>query len=304
METTTTRIIKFVVFSAPLVPSLVCSVYILLCVVYEQNLRRRANHVMIVIIIVELLELMCDLVPIALPYLYTGHVYSTSICLYWMTANYALQGMASWLMAWASIDRYLLIFHYRLRSSFVRHGVPLIGLCSFVTVWYACLTLTHPCEDNWFDGSQFLCGGPCFGTSLIVVTIDWILIVLIPAVLIVVFSLLLLGRAMDQKCRRRPGFQPRSFTWRQNRKLLVQLLAISITFLVTQIPLVLFTLVHLLGSPGFLIDVTLIWLYYTPYLIYLVTPFAYIATTKECRTRIWAWRSRVEPAVVIMGSRS
>src|SRR5690349_3134646 len=109
LETSLTRTIKLILFSIPLGPSLICSVFIIMCVIRERNLRRRSNHVMIFIIVIDFVELMCDLVPISLNYFHTGHVLSLSICHYWVIGNYLLQGISSWLMAWVSIDRYLLI---------------------------------------------------------------------------------------------------------------------------------------------------------------------------------------------------
>jgi hypothetical protein len=70
-----------------------------MCFIRERNMRRRANHAMIAIILIDFLKIMCDLVPISLSYFYTGHVRSLSICLYWATENYTLQAISSWLMA-------------------------------------------------------------------------------------------------------------------------------------------------------------------------------------------------------------
>jgi hypothetical protein len=254
---------------------------------------------MISIIVIDFLELMCDLVPITLHYFATGHVYSISICRYWVTGNYALQGISSWLMAWASIDRYLLVFFSPTRNTYLRHDIPLMGVCAFVVGWYTTLTLTHSCSNNWFDGTQFLCGGPCFSTDIRTVTADWILIVLLPTLLIVVFNSLL-GRIIIKKYRQRVNFNNRSFTWRKNRKLLAQLLSIIFVYFVTQLPLAIFSLVRLFGPAEFLINISLIWLFYTPYLIYIIVPFAYIATTKECNKRICLRWYQVNPVVIAL----
>jgi hypothetical protein len=87
LETPATRTIKLVLFAVPLGPSLLCSLYIMVCLNYEPHLRLPANHAMLAIIVISFLEIVCDLVPISLPYLYTGHVRSVSICLYWVTEN-------------------------------------------------------------------------------------------------------------------------------------------------------------------------------------------------------------------------
>ena len=298
LETPLTRMIKFVLFSAPLGPSLICSLYIIFCFFHEDNLRRRPNYVMIAIIVIDFLELIADLLPITLFFLYNGHVYSLSICLYWVTGNYTMQGISAWLTAWASIDRYLLIF-FRNQNTFLRHDLPILVIFIFLIIWYLIVTLTHPCRQDRFDGNEFLCGGPCFNDNVVTATADWIVIVLLPALLIAVFNCLLLIRVLMQKHRRRTGLVRRTFSWRKKLKLFIQLLSVSLVYLIAQVPLVMISLVHLFGPTNFLIDISHIWLYYMPYLIYIVTPFAYVATTKECQKYFRKWRNRVEPVAMM-----
>lgn len=293
IETALTLTVKKYLFGIPLIPSLLCSMFIFISAIYNRNLRRRTNRIMLLIIFVDFIELLCDLVPISLYFFATGHVYSLSVCHYWASGNYLLQGISSWLMGWASIDRYLLIFHSQIRDTVFRHELPIIILCTFVTIWYIVLTLTYTCTKTWVDGQKFLCGGPCFDAHISMVTADWILIVLLPTLAIVIFNALLLIRVLIQKCHRLPGATNRSFAWRQNRKLIIQLLSIIIVYAITQCPLAIFSIIRLLGPSNFLIDVSLIWLFYTPYLIYLIVPFAYVATTKECQRGLSTAYNRV-----------
>ncbi|CAF0752155.1 unnamed protein product [Adineta ricciae] len=287
IETSLTRTIKLILFAIPLGPSLLCSLHIMICIACKHKLRHRTNHVMISIIIVDFIELTYDLVAITMPYLKTGHIYNLSLCFYWVTGNYALQGISAWLMAWASIDRYLLIFCHRLLSTFTRCDLPLIIIHGFVILWYVIITITHPCTENWFDGTRFLCGGPCFNMYSVTAMADWILIVLMPAMILIIVNLLLLVRIFVQKLWLRSSFNNRRLQWRKTANLLIQLLGITIVFLITQVPLAILCLVQIFLVPDFLIDISHIWLYYMPYFIYMTTPFAYIVTTKECRTRIF-----------------
>ncbi|CAF3932229.1 unnamed protein product [Rotaria sp. Silwood1] len=206
-------------------------------------------------------------------------------------------------MAWASIDRYLLIFYSRHPNTFFRHDVPILSVFAFVVVWYIVVTCTHSCSTNWLDGTQFLCGGPCFNNNIGISTADWILIVLLPTLLIVVFNALLLGRVIFQKRQRVSVFDNRLFKWRKARKLLFQLISIIFAYLITQFPLAIFSLVRLFGPADFLIHVSLVWLFYTPYVIYIIVPFAYVATTKECKKRICGSQYRVHPIVIRVDNR-
>lgn len=303
IETPLTRKIKLILFSVPLGPSLLCSLYIIICCIHNRNMRRRSNHVMILIITIDFIELMCDLVPISLNYFHKGHTFSISVCHYWAVGNYLLQGISSWLMAWASIDRYLLIFMPYNQDTFLRHDAPLLGVSFSVIIWYIIVTLTHSCNKTWLDGYHFLCGGPCFNDNLWLVTADWILIVLLPTFLIVVFNALLLGRVILQDWGQWSLFNSRSFMRRKNKMLIIQLLSVIIVYLVTQFPLAIFSIVRLLGPSNFLIDVSLIWLFYTPYLIYIFVPFAYVATTKECQKYLRKPKQRVRPVILAISYR-
>ena len=285
LETRTTRIVKFSVLLLLDVPSVLCSLFIFFCFLREQRLRRWQNHAFVSLTVCNFLITATEL-PITLAFLRTGHVQAArdSFCYYWIFINYALSGVSLYLMAVASLERYILIFWSRQlhRIVFCRrlvHYVPLVSALTFSTIWYAALLVLHPCAaGTTFDYTSFVCGGACYQSSRVWATLDWILSSLTPVLLIICLNSLLLGQVVLGKRHIR-----QALTWRKTRKMVIQLSATVFLYLITQIPLGIISVISQFGpmSDG-LSYVTFVWLYYLPYCIYLMSPFAYVLTTKEC----------------------
>jgi hypothetical protein len=278
LETPTTRTVKFVVFLLLDIPSVLCSLFIFFYFLREQQLRRWQNHAFASLTICNFLITTIE-VPLTLTYFRTGRV-----CFYWIFANYTLSGFSLYLMAVASLERYILIFWSRqlhrtaLRRRLV-HYIPLVVPMAFVTIWYTALLVLRPCSTNTgFDYTSFVCGGACYQSNRVWATVDWILTSLIPVFLIICLNSLLLGQVVLEKRHVR-----QALTWRKTRKMVIQLSATVFLYLVTQIPVAIISVISQFGpmSDG-LSYFTLVWLYYLPYCIYLLSPFAYVLTTKEC----------------------
>ena len=285
LETPTTRALKFVVFLLLDIPSVLCSLFIFFCFLREQQLRRWQNHAFVSLTICNFLITTAEL-PITLTFFRTGRVQlgSASFCFYWIFANYTLNGVSLYLMTAASVERYILIFWSRqLHRTVVRrrlvHYVPLVFALAFAITWYAALLGLYPCAtDIVFDYHLFLCGGACYQSNRVWATLDWILVPLTPVLLTVCLNSLLLAQVVLGKRHIR-----QALTWRKTRKMVVQLSATVFLYLITQIPLGIISVIGLLGrTSDELSYVTLVWLYYLPYCIYLLSPFAYVLTTKEC----------------------
>ncbi|CAF1526705.1 unnamed protein product, partial [Rotaria sordida] len=75
----------------------------------------------------------------------------------------------------------------------------------------------------------------------------------------------------------------RTLNWRSTRKLTLQLMSISILYLLFWFPLALVSLIRIYFIPTFIDEITYYYLYYTPYLVQLLIPFVCIA----CLPEIW-----------------
>ena len=115
---------------------------------------------------------------ITLVYLHFGQLIpsSSSLCLFWIFANYFLFPASGWIMAVASIQRYILIFHKHLMNTHLKHYIPILLPPVFLFIWYFVLAFFYPCQQQ-FDYTQLWCVGACYLYQGIIGTIDWIITV-------------------------------------------------------------------------------------------------------------------------------
>ena len=206
--------------------------------------------------------------------------------------NYTIQAGVTAIMAFAIMERYVLIFHRNMivasqNRRILLHYCPLTFCCVLFVIWYFVLIFLYPCE-NAFDISAMLCNSACYQGNMHLGTIDWIASVLLPVIIVICFNSLLFVRALLQKRR-----WNKPIDWRRSSKLIVQLLTIAIVFLFTQVPLALFAIIRLTVDSNFLSYTLFVWLYFTPYCIFLTIPFAYGLTTREVYRHLVYVRARV-----------
>ncbi|CAF4148704.1 unnamed protein product [Adineta steineri] len=232
--------------------------------------------------------------PVTLAYLHFGEVIpsSYSLCLYWIYMNYLLFPSGAWIMAIASIQRYIFIFHKHLMNSYVKHYLPIFLPPILLSIWYFVLIFFYPCQQQ-FDYTQIWCYGACYLYDVVISTIDWIVSSFIPVVLTVIFNIILLLRVIYRKYKMKRGN-----TWRTTRKLSIQLFSISFLFLSIYLPLIIFGLIRTWIDPYFLYVFTMTYLAYVAYFVSLLMPFICLISLPEIVTkikRLCCLSSRVEP---------
>jgi len=283
------RYIKLCVFGILEIPSVLISLYILYkfsC--FPQYRSRLNNHPIIGLIIISFIETTTEL-PIALQYLRLGYVKPNKygFCLFWIWYNFSLQTTNLTLMTWTSIQRHILIFHSNwVQTSIGRlkwHYIPLIFSVTYIPIFYFSCIILYQCE-NYFDYSSLLCGSICYNSVTWLSTYDWTVDLLIPSVAIPLLSITLLIRVLIQAKKMK-----RSLNWRSTRKMTIQLVAISILYLIFWFPLSLVSLIRIYFIQTFLQDLTDYYLNYTPYMVQLLMPFVCIA----CLPEIWPKNNRV-----------
>ncbi|CAF3922581.1 unnamed protein product [Adineta steineri] len=284
------RYLKLCIFVILEIPSILISIYIIYQFIHSRQFRSRLNnHSVIALIILSFIETTSEL-PIALQYLRLGHVQpmNSNFCLFWIWFNFSLQTTNLFLMGWTSIERHILIFH----SGWVQttigkikwHYIPLIFCSTYIPLFYLSCVIIYQCE-NIFDYSLYLCGSPCYNNITWLSTFDWTTNMLIPSVAIPFLSISLLLRVLIQAKKMK-----RSLNWRSTRKMTLQLIVISILYLIFWFPLALISLIRIYFIPTFLNDVTLYYLNYTPYLVQLLMPYVCIA----CLPEIWPKKIRID----------
>ena len=228
---------RFWLFLISFLPSFIFCVIVLYHLLRDRTRRRNLNNHLIIVLLFNTLLYELLSIPIFLAYYYVGILRpaSPALCLFWTFIDSGLFTLALILVAWASIERYILIFHRNLVSTrkkrFFIHYLPLASIVIYCLVFHAVTVLFPPC-DNEFHYALPLCGRPiCLYEVNFVAIWDTVVNNMLPTLAIVVVSVALLVRVLLQKHRMR-----QQIVWRRHRKMTIQLLSVSALYFVLYMP--------------------------------------------------------------------
>jgi len=149
------------------IPAVFYTIYLLYRIVSIRNLREALhNHVIIVLLVISLVSQLTG-VCFYVVYSKIDHVWLASpfFCNLWQFADIGLFDMIGMLLAYAAIERHVLIFHSSLvntrRKRLIFHYIPLSLTIIYGLSVYIILIFFAPCE-NLYDYTQPLCGSPCY----------------------------------------------------------------------------------------------------------------------------------------------
>ncbi|CAF1319907.1 unnamed protein product [Adineta steineri] len=166
----------------------------------------------------------------------------------WTYIDYAVFVSITLLVAWASIERHILIFHQNLVSTqikrFLVHYLPLFTVTMYPFIYYIIIYFVLPC-DPWINFTTPGCGiSACAYNTAFLGMWDSIAHNIVPIFIIVIFSMALFVRIWYSKYRINQRMR-----WKNYRKMSIQLLSISAIYLIIVFPsMILYTLytaVHL-----------------------------------------------------------
>jgi hypothetical protein len=205
-------------------------------------------------------------------------------CLIWGFIDWAVYMLQLLLFAWASIERHILIFHdkwvaTKKKRLFVHYLPPII----IITYWliYYSYVYFYPSCPNRFVTSQMICVTVCSFDSFSFHVFDTLFNNIIPSLMIVIFSVALLVRIIRQKYRIHQQIR-----WRKHRKLTIQILSISILYLLITAPWALIIFLRICGLPP---NIGVIYENYTnfiDYFIVLLFPFVALLSLPELNTKV------------------
>ncbi len=134
------------------ITSILCSLFVLYHMLSSSTQRQSlANHVIIVILIISFLSVTIDL-SITLTYLHQGTIDSQSsfLCYFWMFIDYVLYAEGMLIIAWASIERHILIFasqwfHSSCQKFFI-HYFPILLSLIYPIIFYIYTIFFYSCD--------------------------------------------------------------------------------------------------------------------------------------------------------------
>jgi hypothetical protein len=275
------------------IPSLICSLFIFYQYLSDP-IRRHAlhNHTILIILMANIILILTDFSWTLDSLRRPGHVLSSTeaFCMIWWVLDFTSYNTQTIILAWASIERHILIFHRQLISTrkkrFYYHYLPPIILTTYLTSFYIVVIFFPPCQ-NEFDFAAVECGShTCYLDVMYLGLWDLIVHNLLPTLTIAVFSLALIYRVIAQRKR---IHQP--IRWRNYRRMSMQLLSLSAVYLFLNLPLTILMLVSLFrGAESPFSFGTQIYIFFLTYSVTLSLPFvvylSYFSNGKHHHQRI------------------
>lgn len=292
--------IKFVALTVLQLFAVPCYLYIFRRVYTRRQFhrsRQHHQHVMLLLLIVSFLFVTVCL-PFTQVYMYTSRVYpaSETFCSFWNWFHYSLNITNLFLMAFASLERNWLIFHpwlVRTRcGQFFLHYCPLLFCLLYPPLFYFGAIFMHKCE-SYYDFSQLLCKWPCYFHERTWANIDTFVNNQAVLYSIPVFCLIIYVRV----CLQKRALQLKPFKWRRDRKMIIQLSAISTFYLLLWLPLQLPALINLCWNKDFLLQAQIDYMYLFPYLIHLIYPYIVLLTFHPHVRRVTRVKGHSPPAL-------
>ena len=278
------------------VPSILVSLVIFVHFVSSRAVRATAHqHSVFLLLLVNFFQISVN-IPITMSaYQSSGIIRpaTAAFCTWWTFYDYSLYTINADLMAWMSIERHLLIFHAGLlggAGSWKRwslHVAPwLVCLCWGPFFYMITIVSNLICTNTWTFDEPF-CGQLCFPATtwgLVDIFLHMIFIISI----ILTANIALIIRVVYQQI----SLVGRTrLNWRSQRKMVLQLSAISSTYLVVWLPVAIIQLVEMYLDPTFL-SVQLGTLYFLAYVGPLTMPFVYFVSIPHLLKRLKRLYSR------------
>lgn len=230
--------------------SIIFSLFILFHL-FAHRVTRRAlhNHVFAIILVINFI-IQVTSIPWSLNYYRLGSVWpaTTGFCLTWIFINEGLYITTTLLVAWASIERHILIFHdtwlATTKKIILLHVLPLVILLCYCLIFNVIIIIFPPCE-NTFNYSEDICGSPlCFYDDKAMNFWDVLIHDFIPTIIIISFSIGLIVRVVYKK--HNIGLPVH---WRKHRRMTIQLISLSLMYLIIYVPKMLLEFAHNCGLP-------------------------------------------------------
>ncbi|CAF0826049.1 unnamed protein product [Adineta ricciae] len=286
--------IKFAILVALEIPSILVSLVIFAYFGTNRAARLTTQNISIfVLLLINFLQVTTDL-PMPMSFFRLNGIVqpaTSSYCTWWTFYEFSLNTVNGYVMAWISIERYVLIFH----SNFTRNLsiwkrrafqiIPLIICTLWGPLYYFVTIIISPMCTNTRSYVALLCGLPCYLLTTWG-TFDLFCDVILPVLTIFMFNLILFIRAIYHTMVIRRRVQN---NWRQHRKMALQLGLISFVYLVIWVPLSIIQLGLNYIDPNFLatyLDTFNFLVYIIPLILPMLCLMSMPDLMKQIKTRL------------------
>jgi len=271
--------IKFWILLSLQLVSVPCFLYIFYRFPYKKQNRQTIHHHVILLLLIISFLFVTIALSLTLAYMYRSEVYpaTETFCTLWNWLHYSINIINLFLMGFASLERNWLIFYPKLVSSkggrFLFHYCPLVFCVVYPPTFYAGVMFIYDCNDD-YDYTQLLCTWPCYFYNTQLTSIDLFFNNCTPLFSIPLFCTIIYVRVFIQ----RQHMKRQRFKWRRDKKLVIQIWALSSLYLAMWMPIQLLGLINLYWSKTFLVQAQIDYMYLFPYFIHLIYPYIILLT--------------------------
>ena len=228
--------------------SLISSIFVIYHMFRIRNLRSTPNNHVTIILLFFAAFTQLTMYPGMLHYYRLDGVWDRPfiMCVLWGYLDFTFYVTQNSLMALASIQRHILIFHERWMSTkFKRiciHYLPIIVILSYCLLIYAVVFFFPPCGYVYMYDSA-ACSSSCmWDDDIVFVYYDSIVHQILPVLLLTFFNIMLVARVIWRKYRMGQRVQ-----WRKHRKMAVQFFMISSVYIICVLPYGLSLILYFVG---------------------------------------------------------
>ena len=273
--------------------SLTCSLTVFYQMFTKKVLRESLhNHAFIALTLTGLGTQLID-IPFYVNYLRLGYVWPSTplACLVWWYVDIGLFEATIMLVVWASLERHILIFHERWLSTGVRrylfHFFPIMIFAMYPLLFTLLCLIFITCDDGFvFDYSNAWCSfSPCFYRETLLSFYDTMMHWVLPNIVILLLNVTLIIRVVWYRSIR----LRQTIRWRKHRKMIIQLLSVSLIFVMFNLPVVTYYLLMLFKAlPENVNPQIYAYFYLICYLPVLLMPlFVLFSMPKEYWWNVW-----------------
>lgn len=276
------------------VSSILCHLVLIYHLIFNRQLRQALhNHVILIFLITNFLLITVDMSMIYyflfLDYLNENYEY---FCVMWNFIDTFLSNTCTFLMMWSTFERHLLIFHDRqlYDKQFKRilfHYVPIFLLILYAFLFFGVLAFLHPgcSNENYFHYDELFCGRLCYvHANIDLSTYDIVVHRIVCSIVIFLCCIFLLIRVLHQKRERNQIIR-----WRRHFKMTIQIISISILYLIGIFPAAIGELIHIFeskdgrGEESAVQEEIFLYLFY---IISILIPFVCLMSLPEIYSKI------------------
>ncbi len=274
--------IKFGIFIVLQILSVICFINVFFRYLYRRKLRQNPSYHVIFLLLLTSFLFVTIAIPLTEAYLFTSYVFPSNdlFCSLWNWFHYSVNIINLFLMGFISIERHLIIFHRQILrkklSKYLLHYLPISFCLIYPPTFYFGAIFLCPCT-NTYDYTQLLCTWPCYFGNYIWWNFDLFFNNYVPLLTIPIFCFSLYIRVFFQK----RSMRLQAAKWRRDRRLILQLFAISSLYLLMWMPLQIAGLIGIYWDPTFLLQAQIDYMYLFPYFIHIIYPFIVFYTIHQ-----------------------